>query len=229
MEAKRVLMILTSAKEMGSSGRSTGFWFEELAAPYFELRRSGLTVDLASPGGGAAPADPASLDQRSEAVERFRADPEAMDKLQNTQRLDQLNGDYDAYFVVGGHGVMWDLAESQTVKKLLGNAYRRGAIIAAVCHGPAALVQVEDASGRPLVAGKRVAGFSNEEEVAAHLDAVVPFALETRLRELGGDYQRGPMWGAFMVRDERLITGQNPASSVPVALEVIRTLSESRS
>jgi putative intracellular protease/amidase len=137
-----------------------------------------------------------------------------------------VKGQYDVYFVVGGHGVMWDLAVHTPLQRMLASAYERGAVVAAVCHGPAALVGVKGSDGRPLVAGKRVAGFSNVEEKAVKLDKVVPFALETRLKELGGTYERGPMWKSFAVRDGRLVTGQNPASSAAVAREVLSALRE---
>jgi putative intracellular protease/amidase len=131
---------------------------------------------------------------------------------------------YDAYFVVGGHGVMWDLAASPEVASLLGRAHDTGKVVAAVCHGPAALVGVRDAQGEPIVRGRRVAGFSNEEEDAVGLSSVVPFPLETRLRELGGNYERGPKWAAFAVRDGNLVTGQNPQSSADVARETLTAL-----
>ncbi|MFY0583272.1 type 1 glutamine amidotransferase domain-containing protein [Cystobacter fuscus] len=133
---------------------------------------------------------------------------------------------YDAYFVVGGHGVMWDPATHKPLHSLLSTAYARGSVVSAVCHGPAALVGVKAPDGKPLVAGKRVAAFTDEEEKAAQLDKVVPFALETRLREQGARFESGPMWGSFTVRDGNLITGQNPASSVAAAREVISALRE---
>lgn len=139
-------------------------------------------------------------------------------------RLDGPLGDYAAYFVVGGHGVMWDLASSAELAALLGRAHDEGRVVAAVCHGPAALSLVKDASGAPIVKGRRVAGFSNEEDEAVGLTGVVPFALETRLRELGGRYERGPTWSSFAVRDGKLVTGQNPQSSAAVAKLVVEAL-----
>jgi putative intracellular protease/amidase len=157
-------------------------------------------------------------------VRRFLADQDAMARLASTKRLADVTERYDAYFVVGGHGVMWDLATSAEVASLLGRAHDTGKVVAAVCHGPAALVGVRDANGQPIVAGRRVAGFSNEEEEAVGLTSVVPFALETRLRELGGRYERGPKWGSFAVRDGNLVTGQNPQSSADVARETLAAL-----
>jgi putative intracellular protease/amidase len=220
-----VLMILTSHATLGAaSGKPTGFWFEELAAPYYELIAAGVEVDLASPRGGRPPVDPASQAQPSDAVKRFLGDAKAMEKLAHTMPLASAGNHYDAYFVAGGHGVMWDLAGDPALARLLGRAANAGKVVAAVCHGPAALVGVKRADGEPLVRGRRVAGFSNEEEKAAHLDAVVPFALQTRLEDLGARYQHGPMWGAFAVRDGNLVTGQNPQSSVAVAREVLTAL-----
>lgn len=226
LKVLKILLIVTSHEQMGTSGERTGFWLEELAAPYQEFVAAGAQVEIASPLGGKAPADPRSTQEPSEAVRAFLADPEAKKKLEHTLVLEQVKDTYDAYFVVGGHGVMWDLATHAPLHELLGKAWVNGSVVAAVCHGPAALVGVKDAAGKPLVAGRRVAGFSNEEEQAVKLDEVVPFALETRLRELGGRYERGPLWKSFAVRDGRLVTGQNPASSVAVAREVLTALRE---
>lgn len=222
--ARTVLMIVTSHGQMGSSGQKTGFWLEELAAPYYDLLEAGFAVDIASPRGGKPPADPKSLGGDAATVKRFLDDRQAVAKLESTQRLAEVSGAYDAYFVVGGHGVMWDLAESEVLATLLGRAYDDGKVVAAVCHGAAALSPVKDASGAPLVKGKRVAGFSNEEEEAVGLTGVVPFALESRLRELGGLYERGPKWAPFAIRDGNLVTGQNPASSSAVAKLLVAAL-----
>ncbi|WP_224366593.1 type 1 glutamine amidotransferase domain-containing protein [Hyalangium versicolor] len=224
LTAIKILLIVTSHEQMGTTGEQTGFWLEELAAPYREFTAEGAQVDIASPKGGKAPADPRSVKDASEETRAFLSDPQARSKLEHTLVLGEVKDTYDAYFVVGGHGVMWDLATHAPLHKLLASAYARGAVVAAVCHGPAALVGVKGADGKPLVAGKRVAAFSDEEERAAKLDKVVPFPLETRLRELGARYERGPMWGSFAVRDGQLITGQNPASSVAAAKEVIGAL-----
>lgn len=220
----KVLLILTSHDRMGATGEPTGFWLEELAAPYYELLAAGLSVDLASPKGGRPPVDPKSEKSDSAAVQRFLADEAAMAKLETTARLDTIGTDYDAYFVVGGHGVMFDLGSDSNAGALLGRAWDAGKVVAAVCHGPAALVPARDASGAPIVKGRRVAGFSNEEEEAAGLTNVMPFALQSKLEELGGRYERGPRWQPFAVRDGRLVTGQNPRSSEAVAKLVIEAL-----
>jgi putative intracellular protease/amidase len=218
---KNVLMIVTSHAQLGTTGTKTGFWLEELAAPYYELREAGFAVTLASPKGGKPPADPKSESSDAASVTRFLADKEAMALLETTKPLASITEKFDAYFVVGGHGVMWDLAENEDLVRILGSANDDGRVVAAVCHGPAAFAKL----GK-VVGGKRVTGFSNEEEDAAGLTAIVPFALETKLVELGGKYERGPKWGPFAVRDGNLVTGQNPASSAKVATLVVEALAE---
>jgi putative intracellular protease/amidase len=217
---KNVLMIVTSHAELGTTGTKTGFWLEELAAPYYDLVEAGFDVTIASPKGGKPPADPKSESSDAATVKRFLADPKAMALLETTRPLASISEKFDAYFVVGGHGVMWDLAENADLVRLLAGANDDGRIVAAVCHGPAAFAKL----GK-LVSGKRVTGFSNEEEDAVGLTPIVPFALESKLIELGGKYERGPKWGAFALRDGNLVTGQNPASSSKVAKLVVEALS----
>ena len=221
---KKILLIVTSHDQLGNTGKKTGFWLEELAAPYRVFVEAGAEVDIASPRGGRPPADPKSEGDATEDTKWFLDNPEAAAKLDHTLRLDAIKSVYDAYFVVGGHGVMWDLADSAAAQATLANAFDAGKVVAAVCHGPAALVNVRLRDGSALVKGRRVAGFSDEEEKAVGLAEVVPFALETKLRELGGRYERGPLWASFAVRDGRLVTGQNPASSTAVARETLVAL-----
>jgi putative intracellular protease/amidase len=219
-----VLMIVTSHDQLGTTGETTGFWFEELAAPYVEFASAGLHVDIASPKGGRGPVDPRSLAEPSEAVDRFKADPQAVAKLEHTLPLSEVRRAYDAYFVVGGHGVMWDLAGNRLVQSLLSEAFEDGRIVAAVCHGPAALVDVRLADGEPLVKGRRVTGFTNEEERAVKLEEVVPFLIETAMQQRGARFEKGAAWAPFTTTDGRLITGQNPASSAPAARDVLAAL-----
>jgi putative intracellular protease/amidase len=216
---KNVLLIVTSHAELGNTGTKTGFWLEELAAPYYELVEAGFDVTIASPKGGKPPADPKSEKADAAVVKRFLADKQAMARLETTKPLASIDGKFDAYLVVGGHGVMWDLAESDDIVRLLGGAFDQGRVVAAVCHGPAAFAKL----GK-VVNGKRVTGFSNEEEESAGLTNIMPFPLETKLVELGGKYEKGPKWGPFAVRDGNVITGQNPASSVKVAKLLIEAL-----
>jgi len=221
---KRILMIVTSHARLGATETKTGFWLEELATPYLALTQAGVEVEIASPAGGQPPADPKSEQDPTPEVKAFLDDPAAVQKLSSSLRLAELSGPYDAYFVVGGHGVMWDLPENAALQSMLAHAYETGRVVAAVCHGPAALVNVRLSSGSYLVAGKRVAAFSNAEETAVGLDKVVPFALESRLIERGAKYESAPMWSSFAIREGKLITGQNPASSLAVAQATLAAL-----
>ncbi|WP_394847764.1 type 1 glutamine amidotransferase domain-containing protein [Pendulispora brunnea] len=222
--SKRILMIVTSHDRLGNTDKKTGFWLEELAAPYRIFTEAGAQVDIASPKGGKAPADPGSAAEASDDVRWFLGNAESAKKLESTLRLADAPSNYDAYFLVGGHGVMWDLAVDEQSAKLLGSAFDQGKVVAAVCHGPGGLANVRTADGKPLVQGRRVTGFSDEEEKAVKLETVVPFMLETRLRELGGRYERGAMWSSFAVRDGKLVTGQNPQSSALTARETLVAL-----
>jgi putative intracellular protease/amidase len=222
---KKILLVVTSHDRLGTTGKPTGFWLEELAVPYQALVAAGADVTIASPKGGTPPVDPGSAKDPTGDVAAFLADATAAAKLAKTVRLsDAAREAWDAVFVAGGHGVMWDLAEEPAIAQLLSKTFADGGVVAAVCHGPAALVGATAPDGKPLVAGRRVAGFSDEEERAVELDRVVPFALESKLRELGGRYERGPMWQSFAVRDGKLVTGQNPASSRAVAAQLLEAL-----
>lgn len=219
--AIKILIILTSHAAIGDTGKTTGVWFEELATPYYEFVDAGAKVDIISIDGGKVPIDPGSLKPKGEnepSVERFLADQNAMDAIEASGNVTDIAPEtYDAIFLPGGHGTMWDLPASEALAALLSKAWSEGKVLAAVCHGPAGLVNVKDADGKPLVSGRRVAGFSNAEEKAAGLDKAVPFLLESRLRELGGEYASGPDFQPFALRDGKLVTGQNPASSQETA------------
>jgi putative intracellular protease/amidase len=226
---KKILILVTSHAQLGDGGPPTGLWLEELAVPYRVLTGAGATVTLASPQGGRPPVDPKSESSADPEVAAFHADPVAQAALAATLPLRDVRvTEYDGIFVAGGHGVMWDLALSEEVAALLSAAWRQGAVVAAVCHGPAALNRATTADGTPLVAGRRVTGFSNAEERAVELDQVVPFLLEDRLRALGGRYESGPLWQPLAVRDGALVTGQNPASSRAAALETLAALAQAR-
>lgn len=225
---KRILMIVTSNATLGDSGKATGIWAEELAVPYYAFIDAGMRVEIASPRGGAVPFDPASLKpagQNGTQVERFLTDAEAQHRCAatlTTAHVDVAN--FDAVFFPGGHGTMWDLPTDQGVTLCVEAAYRANKIIAAVCHGPAGLVTAQRADGKSILHGKRINAFTNAEEAAAGLTHVVPFALETRLREQGGIFEKADNWHAFAVRDGNLITGQNPMSSGLVAQHVLDAL-----
>lgn len=228
--AINILMILTSQATMGDDPRPTGVWFEELSTPYYAFIDAGAQVDIASIAGGKIPIDPHSLEATGKnppSVERFLKDEAALAKLEGSLKIDKVTPrGYAAVFLPGGHGTMWDLPGSPRLAELLSAAWAEGKIVSAVCHGPAGLVNVKDANGRALVAGRRVAAFTNSEETAAGLTDKVPFLLETRIRGLGANYQSGPDFQPFAVRDGKLVTGQNPASSGEVARLVLQAIRE---
>lgn len=228
--ALKILVVLTSHAMSGNAGHPTGVWLEEFTTPYYAFIDAGAEVDVASIQGGKAPIDPGSIrpeGQNPPSVERFLKDPVARAKVEASLKVEMSkSGTYDAVFLPGGHGTMWDLPQSETLAKLLSGAWAEGKVVAAVCHGPAGLVNVKDETGKPLVAGRRVAAFSNSEEVAAGMDKQVPFALESRIRDLGARYESGPDFKPFAVRDGRLVTGQNPASSERVAELVLEAVRE---
>ncbi len=223
----KVLMILTSHDRLGDTGRPTGFWLEEFAAPYYVLRDAGIEITLASPKGGQPPVDPKSDEPGSEtpAMKRFRSDPEAQRALANTVTLSSVSADdYDAVFYPGGHGPLWDLAEDRDSIALIERLAAAGKPVAAVCHGPAVLRDAKGADGAPLVTGKTVTGFSNTEEAAVGLTHVDPFSVEDTLKANGGRYSRGEDWASHAVVDGNLITGQNPASSEATARALVEAL-----
>lgn len=228
----KAIIILTSHDRLGNTDRRTGFHWEELATPYFVFQSRGFDVEVASLAGGQAPADPASLapaGERPTAVERFLADRAAMAKLRVTRHIDEVRPqDYELYFLPGGHGTMWDLPEDETLADVLTRAWRSGAVLGAVCHGAAGLVGVRGLDGKPIVAGRRVAAFTDEEERAAELDTVVPFSLAGRIKALGGRHDGGPPFASHVVVDGRLVTGQNPASAKGVADEMLTVWAENR-
>ena len=223
----KILMVLTSHDELGKTGKKTGFWLEEFAAPYYVFKDSGAEITLASPKGGQPPLDPKSMEKeyQTAATERFRADKEAQAALANTKKLMEISpADYDALFYPGGHGPIWDLAEDRNSIALIETMYAQGKPVSAVCHAPGVLRHAKSPDGSPLVRGKSVTGFSNSEETAVGLTDVVPFLLEDELKKRGGTYSKGADWQSYSVRDGNLITGQNPASSEAVAKAVLAQL-----
>lgn len=224
----KIAMVLTSHSELGNTGKKTGFWLEEFAAPYYVFKDAGAEVVLASPAGGQPPLDPKSdlPDFQTELTRRFKADPAAQQALANTVKLDSLRADdFDAVFYPGGHGPLWDLAESDTSIALIEAFERAGKPVSFVCHAPGVLRHVKTASGDPLVKGRKVTGFTNGEEADVELTNVVPFLVEDELIALGAKYDKGPNWAPFVVEDGKLITGQNPASSEAVAKALVAMLS----
>jgi len=226
--AKKILMVLTSHDELGSTGKKTGFWVEEFAAPYYTFIDAGVEVTLATPLGGQAPIDPTSTlaDFQTSATDRFDNDNKAQAKVAATVELSSLNeSDYDGVFYPGGHGPLWDLTDNTDSINLIESFLSAGKPVATVCHASAALLNVKQASGDFAIKGKAVTGFTNSEEEAVQLTDVVPFLLEDELIKRGGEYQKVQDWHAFAVQDGLIITGQNPASSSLAAEKLLTHLS----
>ena len=222
----KILMVLTSHDQLGNTGRKTGFWLEEFAAPYFVFRDAGVQLTLTSPKGGQPPLDPKSdlPESQTPAMSRFKQDAAAQKALFQTVKLAEVKSeDYDTVFYVGGHGPMWDLAESQVSIALLESFYNSGKPIALVCHSPGVLRHVMH-QGAPLVKGKRVTGFTNGEEEEVQLTHVVPFLVEDELTRLGAMFEKLPNWQPLSIVDGRLITGQNPPSSTIAAQNLMNVL-----
>ncbi|WP_048441781.1 type 1 glutamine amidotransferase domain-containing protein [Caenimonas sp. SL110] len=223
----KILMVLTSHDQLGDTGKKTGFWLEEFAAPYYVFKDAGAQVTLASPKGGQPPLDPKSdaPDAQTDATRRFKSDAAAQAALSSTRMLRDVSGDdFDAVFYPGGHGPLWDLAEDADSIALIESMAAAGKTVSAVCHAPGVLRRVRAKDGSPLVKGKQVTGFTNTEEEAAQLTKIVPFLVEDMLVENGGKYSKGPDWQPHVVTDGKLITGQNPASSESAAHAVLAQL-----
>ena len=223
---KKVLFVLTSHDELGNTGLKTGFWSEELAAPYYALSDKGIEITLASPKGGRPPIDPKSEDTtfQTDTTRRMDKDAVLLDKLKNTIKLEDVKmSDYDAVFYPGGHGPLWDLAESTTSQQLITEFYNANKPVAFVCHAPGVLKDVK-VNGEYLVKDKNVTGFTNTEEEAVQLTKVVPFLVEDMLVKNGGHYSKIDDWNPYAVVDGLLITGQNPASSEKVAEELLKLI-----
>lgn len=226
-----VLMVLTSHDRLGDTGKKTGFWLEEFAAPYYVFKDAGANITLASPKGGQPPLDPKSdePEYQTEATARFKKDKEAQDALADTEKLSGVSAeDFDAVFYPGGHGPLWDLSEDPDSISLIESTYAAGKPIALVCHAPGALRHAKAPDDSPLVRGKSVAGFTNTEEAAVGLTDVVPFLVEDSLKDNGGKYSKADDWQSYVLTDGNLITGQNPASSEAGAKAVLEQLGKAR-
>ncbi|QEE40973.1 MULTISPECIES: type 1 glutamine amidotransferase domain-containing protein [unclassified Methylobacterium] len=223
----KILMVLTSHDQLGDTGRKTGFWLEELAAPYYVFKDAGAEIVLASPRGGRPPLDPKSSEpgSQTDATRRFEADEEALTALETTTRLDAVSHDgFDAVFYPGGHGPLWDLAEDPVSIRLIETTLAAGKPVTLVCHAPGVLRHAKAPDGTPLVQGKAVTGLTNTEEEAVGLTEVVPFLVEDALRQNGGRFSKAGDWAPYVVADGLLITGQNPASSGPAAERLLAHL-----
>jgi putative intracellular protease/amidase len=227
----KILIVLTSHDQLGTTGKKTGFWLEELAAPYYVFKDAGADITLASPRGGQPPLDPKSdePDAQSAATRRFSQDAQAMAALAETTRLALVSpAAFDAVFYPGGHGPLWDLAESGESRTLIESTLWAGKPVGLVCHAPGVLRHVHAPDGTPLVAGRNVTGFTDTEEEAVGLTQVVPFLVEDMLKERGGLYSRGPDWQPHVVTDGLLVTGQNPASSEAAARALLAAVEQAR-
>ena len=222
----KILMVMTSHDQLGNTGKKTGFWLEEFAAPYYTFLDAGANVTVSSPKGGQPPLDPKSdtPEGETELTRRFKADPAAQKVLANTVKLSDMKAaDHDAVFYPGGHGPMWDLAEDKNSAALIEAFYKSGKPVAAVCHGPCVFRHVV-IDGQPIVKGRRVTCFTNTEEEAVQLTNVVPFLVEDELKRLGGKFEKVADWQSFAITDGLLITGQNPASSTAGAKHLLALL-----
>ncbi len=232
MAAPKILIITTSHAALGDTDKTTGLWIEELTTPYYAFVDAGASVAVASIKGGAVPIDPGSQKadgENSPSVERFRADEKFQKAIAHTPAIIDVNAsEYDAVFLPGGHGTMWDLPESDRLSQIISETLEQGRIVSAVCHGPAGLVSAKTAAGESVVKGRKVAAFTDSEENAVGLSETVPFLLESKLRELGANIQKAGNFEAFAVVDGNLITGQNPMSSELVAEKVLSAISLSK-
>lgn len=223
----KILMVLTSHDQLGDTGKKTGFWLEEFAAPYYVFKDAGADITLASPKGGQPPLDPASDtdDAQTDATARFKKDDAAQKALANTHVLSDIADDgFDAIFYPGGHGPLWDLAEDADSRALIEAFAATDRPVGAVCHAPAVFKHPKAANGTPLVSGRKVTGFTNTEEDGVGLTEIVPFLVEDMLKDNGATYSKGPDWGSFVVVDGKLVTGQNPASSAEAAKKLLALL-----
>jgi len=223
----KILMVLTSHDRLGDTGKKTGFWLEEFAAPYYVFKDAGASLTLASPQGGQPPLDPKSdePDAQTDATRRFAQDSDAQQALAGTVKLSSVSAeDFDAVFYPGGHGPLWDLAQDADSIRLIETMVASGKPVAAVCHAPGVLGKVKAPDGTPLVQGKRVTGFANTEEAAVGLTEVVPFLVEDMLVKNGGKYSKAGDWAPYVLTDGLLVTGQNPASSEPGAEALLALL-----
>jgi putative intracellular protease/amidase len=225
----KILIVLTSHATLGDTDKPTGFYFEELATPYYVFEDAGHVVDIASIAGGSPPVDPASVDssdeKRPESVKRFLKDARAMAKRESTLKIDDVAGeDYNAIFLSGGHGAMWDFPNSRGLADAIATIYDGGGVVSAVCHGPAGLINVAKSNGDYLLDGVSANGFSNAEEDKAGLTEVMPFLLQNVMIQRGAKYKNGPAFQPFVASEFRIVTGQNPMSSEATALEVLENL-----
>jgi len=222
---KKILLVVTNHEQLGTTGKKTGYYLPEVAHPYFKFIKAGHEVVFASPKGGYAPMDPASKDLKDPQNKKFFENKGLMKQLSNTVALKKIKAsEYDAIVFAGGHGTMWDFHNSEVLNKLAAKIYERGGVVAAVCHGPAALVNIKLSNGDYLIKDKKVTGFTNKEEDIVELSSQMPFMLETELVKRGAKFSSAAPWKEKVVVDGRLITGQNPASAGALGVEIVNKL-----
>lgn len=221
----KVLIVVTSHNQMGNTGKPTGYYLPEVSHPALTLQKHGIEFDIVSPSGGEAPMDESSRDLSDPQNKEFLSHPENVHKLKNTLKPSDVNPQvYSAILYAGGHGTMWDFKDNVELSTLAAQIYEKGGVVAAVCHGPAALLNIKLSDSKYLIAGKKLTGFSNAEEEAASLTKVMPFLLETELKAKGGVYSKAPLWAENVIVDGRLVTGQNPASAEGVGKEIVKLI-----
>ena len=220
--SKKVLIVVTNHSKLGDTGVKTGYYLPEVTHPFYKFKEAGLDVDFASPKGGEAPMDEKSRDLSDPMNKRFLENEQLMKKLSKTIPLEKINpSDYAAIVFAGGHGTMWDFKDSKWVQKVASRIYEKGGVVAAVCHGPAALVDIKLSNGKFLIEGKSVTGFTNEEEEIVKLTKVMPFLLETSLKKRGANFSKASPWKSHVIVDQRVVTGQNPASAGELGKRVV--------
>lgn len=211
----KVLIVVTSHEQLGETKQKTGLWLSEATHPYHVLHQAGFEVEFASTAGGRAPIDPLSVQEADNINQAFCNEPVTREALEHTLALSDINpDDYAAVLFSGGHGTVWDFTDNPDIDRIAGEIYHHGGVVAALCHGTAALLNIHDETGELLIKGKQVAGFSNAEERAIELDEVVPYLLEDKIRASGARYSGGAQFHAHVVCNERIITGQNPQSAI---------------
>lgn len=224
-KTKKVLLVVTNHDKLGTTGKKTGYYLPEVTHPYYKFKEAGFEVVFASPKGGLAPLDPTSLDLKDKYNKKFYQNKKLMKQLENTVSLGDVNSDdFNAIVFAGGHGTMWDFPNSNSLNNVAQDIYKNGGVVAAVCHGPAALVNLKDKKGNFLINGKKVTGFTNKEEEIAQLTKVVPFLLEDKMKKRGATFVQAGAWQEKVVVDQRIVTGQNPQSAGKLGEEIVKII-----
>lgn len=220
---KKILFVVTSHDKKGSTGEHTGYYLGEVSHPWEVLYKAGYDIDFVSPKGGTPPVD--GFDLTDPVNKEFWENKIYKNKIDNTLKPEMVNPkEYSAIFYAGGHGAMWDFPDNQILSQLASTIYENGGIVAAVCHGPAGLVNIKLNNGKYLIEGKKINGFTNEEEAAVKLNNIVPFLLENKLKERGAIFEKSGMWQQHVTVDNRVITGQNPQSAKAVGEAILTEL-----